>query len=187
MSKFIRCLISIQMRAALSLRMMRYANDWLCIYWSGANVKDGVWFTENTATLPRSHSRSTIFLPTTFPENMKLWAQVRYPHDRQNVTENDNFNLQNLFYKGLASGGPTMNIWLHTQMSLYDFYHYLWYMFSMFPIFRMIYFFTFTLGVKLQNQFTVFSILELDGSTLILFVACVEGWHFQLCSVSHTL
>ena len=39
----------------------------------------------------------------------------------------------------------------------------------------MIYFFTFTLGVKLQNQFTVFSILELDGSTLILFVACVEG------------
>ena len=74
------------MRAALSLRMMSYANDWLCIYWSGANVKDGVWFTENTATLPRSHSRSTIFLPTTFPENMKLWAQVRYPHDRQNVT-----------------------------------------------------------------------------------------------------
>ena len=61
-------------------------------------------------------------------------------------------------------------------MSLYDFYHYLWYMFStLSPIFQMIYFFTFTLGVKLQNQFTVFSILELDGSTLILFVACVEG------------
>ena len=105
MSKFIRCLISIQMRAALSLRMMSYANDWLCIYWSGANVKDGVWFTENMATLPRSHSRSTIFLPTTFPENMKLWAQVRYPHDRQNVTLKTIISITEPILQGLGQWG----------------------------------------------------------------------------------